>query len=85
MTKVLIPWKNEEKKENKKIEFCGILDGNLKIIDGVLESGMPNHWAYVELVCLEYTNKYDLMLAYNDPNNRGGGTLFYGHFNDGIV
>jgi hypothetical protein len=29
--------------------------------------------------------KFDLMFAYNDPDNRGSGLLVIGKFNDGIV
>lgn len=44
----------------------------------------PKEYKFVELICKNY-NDYDLMFAYNNPENRGGGILFIGRWNDGIV
>jgi len=50
--------------------------------DGIF---LPSTFKYIELICQGYMAKFDLMFAYNDPDNRGNGLLVVGKFNDGIV
>lgn len=45
----------------------------------------PHDYKYIELICKGYNEGWDLMFAYNNENDRGNGTLFYGYFNDGVV
>lgn len=44
----------------------------------------PSLYDFVELIAKDYFKDYDLMFAY-DKNDRAGGTVFIGHFNDGVV
>lgn len=55
--------------------------------DHVITSGddKPSDFDRVELICLEYDGTRDLMFAYNYADDRTGGTLYLGHFNDGVV
>jgi hypothetical protein len=45
----------------------------------------PSEFKYIELVCKNYNRGYDLMFAYDNPDDRSGGCLYVGHFNDGVV
>ena len=48
---------------------------------------LPRAYAYIELICKNYSTEdtWDLMFAYDDPENRKAGVLYVGHWNDGIV
>lgn len=45
----------------------------------------PCEYNYVELVAKDYFTEFDLIFCYNNPNRRGNGCLFIGHWNDGVV
>jgi hypothetical protein len=81
MTKVIILGEQPEKKELKPIEFVKYLGSELKINSNPTE---PKFWKNIELICRNYSSEpFDLMFAYDD--NRSGGVLYLGHFNDGVV
>jgi hypothetical protein len=81
-TKVIVIGKPEKGKTKTAIKFQSFLNTNL-IIDGGAYS--PSSYKYIELICKDYALGFDLMFAYNDPNDRSFGVLYIGHFNDGIV
>lgn len=68
----------------KPIEFVKILDHYGKILNAVRE---PYEFSNIELICFSYCKisgkNYDLIFAYDDDRN--GGSLYLGHFNDGVV
>jgi hypothetical protein len=71
----------------KPIELNRILTADWEIED---DNASPNIYKYLELICKNYAqydelNYFDLIFAYNDPNNRGRGTLYLGHWNDGVA
>ena len=80
MTKVIILGQEPEKKELKPIEFVKHLYSDFEFSSGC---SYPRSWENIELISKNYFNKYDLMFAYNE--NRSGGILYLGHFNDGII
>jgi hypothetical protein len=80
MTKVIILGEQPEKKELKPIEFVKYLDSDSAFDYKCAE---PKQWKNIELISKNYFDKYDLMFAYDE--NRSGGILYLGHFNDGIV
>lgn len=45
----------------------------------------PEDCKYIELICKGYIPGRDLMFAYNDPTDRGKGSLVVGQWNDGVV
>ena len=45
----------------------------------------PTKYQYIELICKNYSSGYDLMFAYDTPEDRSGGTLYIGEWNDGIA
>lgn len=79
MTKIIILGQESKKKPIKLIKY---LHKDL-YFEPSLRSA--NDWENIELICRNYGyNKLDLMYAY--PNNsRENGTLYIGHFNDGII
>ncbi len=80
MTKVIILGQEPEKKELKPIEFVKYLDYHLEFSSGC---SSPKKRENIELICKNYATKFDLMFAYDE--DRSGGILYLGHFNDGIV
>jgi len=76
-------------KEKNPIVFTRVLETNKKIT--LAFRSEPGHFNYIELICLGYNNKestankFDLMFAYQHPNEREDGVLFIGQWNDGIV
>jgi len=73
--------KKEQESKNpiKLVLFLGRAD---KFEDTDLS---PSDWKFLELIAKDYTAEYDLIFCYDDPNERGAGSLFLGHFNDGVV
>ena len=75
------------------IKFLYQLDTNCTEITAVRGTGaMIQAWNYIELICPNYNlsgmksaDRYDLMFAYDHPDNRCTGTLFIGQWNDGVV
>jgi hypothetical protein len=81
MTNVIIIGEQPEKKELKPIQFVKYMNFELKINSDPSE---PKLWKNIELICRNYSSQpFDLMFAYDD--NRIGGVLYLGHFNDGVV
>jgi hypothetical protein len=81
-TKVIVIGKSEKKKAKTAIEFQSFLDTALQIDFGAYS---PSRYKYIELICKDYALGFDLMFAYDDPNDRSFGVLYIGHFNDGVV
>lgn len=81
-TKVTILGEQPIEQEKKKIEFLiriNSFSGNSETT-----SIRPNAWANIELIKpKESQSGYDVMFAYDSDRTRG--TIFLGHFNDGIV
>ena len=86
-TKVIVMGSSVENKPVKSIEFVRSLsctDSNS--IDSVQDTdNLPSDYRYVELICCGYHEGYDLMFAYNNPDDRASGILYIGYFNDGVV
>lgn len=83
MTKVIVLGQSiNENKELKPIEFSDVIENDYRI--SVIKS-LPSDFKFIELICLNYSKGFDLMFAYNNPNERGRGVLVIGHFNDGVV
>ena len=78
---------NQTPSKMKRIEFVNVLNvmsGNNKF--NIMEATtVPSDFSYVELICRKYHGPYDLMFAYDNPEHRGEGILYIGHFNDGVV
>ena len=78
MTKIIDLTK--EAKELKPIEFIIYIspDGSHDIaVD------KPSEYKFIELNCRKYGGLYDLMFAFN--TDKSSGSIYLGHFNDGIV
>jgi hypothetical protein len=85
-TKVIVLGSEEKETNKKPIEFVGYLKVNFKFSKvGETEIEQPSKWENIELICKDYCDGFDLMLAYDDSDSRGDGTLYKGYFNDGIV
>lgn len=82
---IILGEQSEQKQEPKKIEFvkCLLSDYEWQALSKT--SLQPIDFKNIELVCREYAGKgtYDIMFAYDD--NRSAGSLYLGHFNDGVV
>jgi hypothetical protein len=81
-TQVIVIGKTEKKKTKTAIEFQSFLDTTLQIDFGAYS---PSRYKYIELICKDYSLGFDLMFAYDDPNDRSCGVLYIGRFNDGVV
>jgi hypothetical protein len=81
-TQVIVIGKTEKKNAKTAIEFQSFLDTNLNIDGGAYS---PSSYKYIELICKDYALGFDLMFAYDDPNERSCGVLYIGRFNDGVV
>jgi len=83
MTKTIILSEIEAEKAPKKpIEFIAHLTSDLQIKRA---AASPSSFRTVVLICKNYTQKYDLMFAYNEKPSDNGSTLYLGKWNDGIV
>lgn len=82
MTKVIIIGKTPQKTE-KPIEFLYCWGSSNKVMK--VNDMAGSDYKFIELICLDYFDGYDLMFAYDDPEERGNGVLYLGKFNDGIV
>lgn len=40
---------------------------------------------FIELIARNYVDGKDLFFGYDNPSHRGGGILYLGHWNDGVV
>lgn len=76
------------KERADKIVFEKILTDDLEVTPSNSYAwNKPSEWNYVELICKDYSGvgSYDLIFAYNDPDNRSAGVLYLGHWNGGVV
>jgi len=81
MTKTSIFGQPEVKQEEKKpIDFVSKLTEKGELTTTI---ACPALWKNIVLMTKNYTTCYDLMWAYDDSPNLG--TLYLGHWNDGIV
>lgn len=82
MTKVIVL--GQELNEQKKLKPIQFLHTLTESFSCTVAQNVPSDWKNIELIAKKYSNrKFDLMFAYDD--NRIGGCLYLGHFNDGIV
>lgn len=89
MTKVIILGEErQEEKELKPIEvthFINSLNGSWGEIGKYLSSEILSGFDFIELVSENYlADGRSLMFAY-EKGDRVNGTLYIGHFNDGVV
>lgn len=82
MTKVIVIGEKPQKVEKNPIEFLYCWGDSNKVME---TDASASEYKFVELICLNYFDEYDLMFAYDDPKDRSRGTLYLGKFNDGIV
>lgn len=66
----------------KRITFEHILLADLVVTKTHMK---PEHSKYIELICKDYIPGKDLMFAYNNPSDRGKGSLIVGQWNDGVA
>lgn len=66
-------------KKPKAIEFVKLVGED----ELYATEAKPSDFKNVELIALNYSERYDLMFAYD--TDRSEGCAFLGHFNDGIV
>jgi len=85
-TKVIVLGKEEKQTKKNPIVFVSYL-GDDQTIESSGSAQKPANWDNIELVSKNYTQGgLDLMFAYDDDRNDAEiATLFFGHFNDGIV
>ncbi len=69
----------------KKIEFVSYLNSIDEKENIEKAENSPSEYNFIELICRNYINKMDIMLAYNKKDQREDGYLYFGHFNDGVV
>jgi len=83
MTEVTILGQGEpQKKELKPIEFVYYLSDTLPYLRP--SESKPSSYKNIELICMNYGgSRNDLMYAYDTDRNQG--SLYLGHFNDGVV
>jgi hypothetical protein len=81
MTNVIIIGEQPEKKELKPIKFVYFFSFQ----HGAEETEIkPKSFENIELICKDFAGfGFDLMYAYF--NDRNAGSLYLGHFNDGVV
>jgi hypothetical protein len=89
MTKTIVLGEQPPKKtELKPIKFCRTL-----VEDGTVErtpGDASKSYKFLELVSREYGTDndgepFDLIFAYQNPQERGLGILYLGQWNDGVV
>jgi hypothetical protein len=73
----------EVKKDLKKIEFIRYLNTCLSFLSFHEGTSTPSIYENLVLLEREYGEGLDLIWAYNDDPNMG--TLYLGHWNDGVV
>jgi hypothetical protein len=81
MTNVIIIGEQPEKKELKPIQFVYFFSFR----NGAEKTDIkPKSYENIELICKDFAGfGFDLMYAYF--NDRNAGSLYLGHFNDGVV
>lgn len=88
MTKVIILGQEEKQQTKKPIEFVYSMvraEGGGIILEKEQKSDIkPNEWSCIELICLNYLDRLDMMYAHDGEEGREG-CLYLGHFNDGVV
>lgn len=81
----------EQPKELKKIEFVKCLNDDESFDDDITSSIMPSSWLNVSLITKNHNGAgMDLILAWDSGLDKKlgcpiGGTLFLGHWNDGVI
>ena len=90
-TKTIILGENTihtDKKKPIQLDIILMDDGKL---NSNAAGSKPSHFKYIELVCKNYGvladgTTFDLIFAYQDPNNRTKCSgLYLGKWNDGVV
>ena len=86
MTKTIVLGEQQKQADKKPIEFftlINVADHDDVDVEPVISE--PYEWNYIELVSKNYSTDFDLLFAYNDPNDRSSGLLIIGRWNDGFV
>jgi len=66
----------------KKIKFTHCLQNSGTWCTAWTKASSYKH---VELISLGYSDNFDIMFAYDNPNDRANGVLYKGKWNDGIA
>lgn len=84
-TKTIVIGEKHTKRKKAPIELHGSLTEDMEL--SMNKHNKPSDFAYIELICENYGmgDNTDLIFAYDNPNDRSGGVLFYGKWNDGVV
>ena len=86
MTKTIILGEQKDKDAKKLIEFFSLISvRNRDDVKTEAGTSAPDRWNFIELICKDYIIGLDLMFAYNDADDRSGGVLMIGRWNDGVV
>lgn len=80
---IVIGEENKTESYKKSIKLISFWSHPREI--GFDSEAKPCEYNYVELVAKEYFAGLDLIFCYNEPNRRGDGCLFIGHWNDGVI
>ncbi len=88
MAKIIVVGEPDSKEPIKKpIKVLKVLDSRLNT-EEVYEPTARNELRkakYIELIAKNYIAGHDLIFVYDDPKNRGMGTLYIGNWNDGVI
>lgn len=88
MAKIIVIGEPENQEPPKKpIKILRVLDSRLNSVE-VYDPTAKNELRkakYIELIAKNYITGHDLIFVYDDPQNRGQGTLYTGNWNDGVV
>lgn len=84
-TKTIVIGEKHTKREQVPIKLHGYLTEDMELSTN--QHNKPSYFAYLELICKNYgmEDNTDLIFAYDNPDDRSGGVLFYGKWNDGVV
>lgn len=81
-TKTIIIGRPSKTQPKKEIEFTKFLNST-GVVTGCVAK--PHNYKYIELICKNYYEGFDLMFAYDGSKDRSAGVLYIGHWNAGIV
>ena len=88
MAKIIVIGESENKGSIKKpIQILRVLTSELntgEVYEPTANKELRNA-KYIELIAKNYIAGHDLIFIYDDPKNRGMGTLYTGNWNDGVV
>lgn len=84
MSKIIIIGKQKGfKRSLKPIKLQYILNIDIEIHE--INGDKASDYRYIELICRNYSEGYDLIFCYQNPQHRENGVLYIGEWNDGVV